>query len=649
MPIIDRFIKNMNKLGVSLPLTSAILGYNLLILHPLSAQANQVDIPASANKIIDNLQQNNQIKFDKYIAENYLTENYLTDKYIADKYIADKYIAEYQNPSQRTLLPYKKMKVSKPLDQRHKGLETDLAVVNLKPESSDQITSKPTPQFQLYSQLPHPSSDSDEVINVEQLRDVSPGDWAYEALRSLVEKYRCITNSGNGTFEGNRVMNRYEFAHTLNNCLEKVGRKIYSLSNKFSTQEELKVIQRLQSEFATELKTLASKIDSLEKKADFIQEAQFSTTTVLRGRVNFNFISAFGDKKAVPSGQNSREKINDNLTLSATAFLNFDTSFTGKDRLRTNIVAGNSNSFGSGVTGTNMSFLIGGANTNNNARIGSLFYEFPIGKRGIAAIASVADFPTRIFPAFNPVNSFSNFGAESPIYSFAFGTGAIVYYNFTDQLAGGVTYLSSTGSSPNEGLFGGQYTALAQLTYTPSNKLGMALTYGRYYAAEPASTIDVTGSKGSTFAQLPFGGSTATSSNAFGLQLTYKLSNKFTVGGWTSYFNPKAEGSPTVSGVNGSQGSHADIWSWAVTASLTDLGKLGSQLNFVFGMPPKVTSNNINEREDRDTSLHFELSYNYPLTDRIFITPGFLLITNPEHNAANDSIWIGLLRTTFSF
>jgi len=124
-----------------------------------------------------------------------------------------------------------------------------------------------------YVQTTHPSSDSDEVINVEQLRDVSPGDWAYEALRSLVEKYRCITNSGNGTFEGNRVMNRYEFAHTLNNCLEKVGRKIYSLSNKFSTQEELKIIQRLQSEFATELKTLASKIDSLEKKSRFYRRS----------------------------------------------------------------------------------------------------------------------------------------------------------------------------------------------------------------------------------------------------------------------------------------------------------------------------------------------------------------------------------------
>jgi Carbohydrate-selective porin, OprB family len=296
-----------------------------------------------------------------------------------------------------------------------------------------------------------------------------------------------------------------------------------------------------------------------------------------------------------------------------------------------------------------MTLLIGGVNTNNNARLGSLFYEFPIGKRGIAAIASVADFPTRIFPALNPVNSFSNFGAESPIYSFAFGSGAIIYYNFTDQLAGGITYLTSSGSTSNEGLFGGQYTALAQLTYTPSDKLGMAFTYGRYYAPEPGSTIDVTGSKGSTFAQLPFGASTATSSNAFGLQLTYKLSNKFTLGGWTSYFNPQAEGSPSVSGVNGSQGSHADIWSWAITASLNDLGKLGSQLNFVFGMPPKVTSNDITERADRDTSLHLELSYRYPLTDRIFITPGFLLITNPEHNAANDTAWVGLLRTSFSF
>ena len=66
-------------------------------------------------------------------------------------------------------------------------------------------------------------------------------------------------------------------------------------------------------------------------------------------------------------------------------------------------------------------------------------------------------------------------------------------------------------------------------------------------------------------------------------------------------------------------------------------------------MPPKVTNNDVFERVDRDTSLHFELSYTYPLNDRIFITPGFLVITNPEHNADNDTTWIGLMRTSFSF
>ena len=66
-------------------------------------------------------------------------------------------------------------------------------------------------------------------------------------------------------------------------------------------------------------------------------------------------------------------------------------------------------------------------------------------------------------------------------------------------------------------------------------------------------------------------------------------------------------------------------------------------------MPPKVTNNDVIEREDKDTSLHFELSYRYRLTDRIFITPGFLVITNPEHNANNDTTWVGLMRTSFKF
>ena len=489
----------------------------------------------------------------------------------------------------------------------------------------------------------------DGIINVNELEDVNPDDWAYEALRSLVEKYRCITGSSKKTFNGDRAMTRYEFAAALNACLLKMGRSIYSLDNRFANQEDLAVVQRLQTEFATELKTITAKIDNLEEKVTFLKESQFSPTTVLRGTVDFNLISAFGDRKAVSPGENSTEELDEIPTLSARTNLSFDTSFTGKDRLRTRIQAGNVSNFGADFTGTDMTRLIGATNTGNDVSLGTLFYEFPIGERGIIAIAPAADFPTRIFPALNPVSSISNFGGESPIYSFAFGAGAVAYYQFTDELAAGISYLTTSGSNPDEGLFNGQYTALTQVTYTPSDKVGVALTYGRYYAPEPGSTVNITGSKGSGFAQLPFGESTATSSNAFGLQFTYKLNDKLILGGWGSYFNASAETSPRVSGFSGSSGSDADIWSWAVTASLKDLGKLGSQLSFVFGMPPKVTNNDVVERQDEDTSLHFELSYRYPITDRIFITPGFLAITNPEHNADNDTIWVGLMRTSFNF
>jgi Carbohydrate-selective porin, OprB family/S-layer homology domain len=641
----------MSKSGVLLPLTSVILGSNLLVLPPVLAQENPANTTVGEIQTTTNLLEKNEATFLRELAANSGVMVTLTDEIITTN--------QSGNPSSVTTFNSNNFGEESLSNSNviYRTLENKVSSGNRLPlitsETSDdkpQVPEIPTKQLQapkLYSQ---PPDSMEEVTSVEDLRDVSPGSWAYEALRSLVEKYRCISGSGKGAFEGNHAITRYEFAAAFNTCLIKMGRIIYSLSNTFPNQEDLAVVKRLQADFATELKTLTTKVDNLEQRVAFVNDHQFSTTTVLRGTVAFNLISAFGDKKAVASGGNPREDLNENPTLSARVNLNFDTSFTGKDRLRTSMSSGNVSNFGNSVTGTDMTRLIGAVNTGNDLRLGSLFYEFPIGgNRGKVAIAPLADFPTRIFPALNPVSSISNFGAESPIYSFAFGTGAVVYYNFTDKIAAGVSYLTTSGSNPLEGLFGGQYTALAQVTYTPSNRLAIAFTYGHYYASEPGSTVNVTGSKGSRFAQLPFGGSTATSSNAYGLQSTYKLSDKLILGGWVSYFNARAESEPRVNGLDASIGANADIWSWAITAVVPDLGKLGSQLNFVLGMPPKVTSNNVSSRLDQDTSMHFELSYRYPVTDRVSITPGVLLITNPEHNAANDSVWIGLLRTTFTF
>ena len=52
---------------------------------------------------------------------------------------------------------------------------------------------------------------------------------------------------------------------------------------------------------------------------------------------------------------------------------------------------------------------------------------------------------------------------------------------------------------------------------------------------------------------------------------------------------------------------------------------------------------------DKDTSLHLEAFYRFRVNDNISITPGLILITNPEHNNDNDTISIGTIRTTFNF
>ena len=131
------------------------------------------------------------------------------------------------------------------------------------------------------------SNSQDQVTNVSQLSDVSPGDWAYEALRSLVERYGCIAGYPDGTFRGNRATTRFEFAAGLNACLQQVERLIAASTEGFVTREDLETLQRLVQEFEAELATLGTRVDDLEGRVAFLEDHQFSTTTKLDGEVIF--------------------------------------------------------------------------------------------------------------------------------------------------------------------------------------------------------------------------------------------------------------------------------------------------------------------------------------------------------------------------
>lgn len=89
-----------------------------------------------------------------------------------------------------------------------------------------------------------------QVTNVNQLRDVAPTDWAYEALRSLVDRYGCIVGYPDQTYRGSEPLTRYEFAAGLNSCLNQIERLI--AANSEPDGEDLATIERLSQEFAAD-------------------------------------------------------------------------------------------------------------------------------------------------------------------------------------------------------------------------------------------------------------------------------------------------------------------------------------------------------------------------------------------------------------
>ncbi len=131
-----------------------------------------------------------------------------------------------------------------------------------------------------------------QITNVNQLRDVSPTDWAYEALRSLVDRYGCISGFPNQTYRGNQPLSRYEFAAGLNSCLNQIERLIASQGS--VGQEDIDTINRLSQEFEAELASLGGRVDELESRTAVLEDSQFSTTTKLAGEAIFGIASVVG-------------------------------------------------------------------------------------------------------------------------------------------------------------------------------------------------------------------------------------------------------------------------------------------------------------------------------------------------------------------
>lgn len=491
-----------------------------------------------------------------------------------------------------------------------------------------------------------PVAPLERLNSVRELQDVRPTEWSYSALQSLAERYGCLLAYPDGTFRGNNTLTRDEFAAGLDACLETIHTSITN-SEPTLSPSDLATISHLQQEYSAELATLRTQTHNLESRAAEIKAHSFSTTTRLNGEIIFALTDTFGsdgEDDATATGSDSE------TTLNYRVRLHFDTSFTGNDLLKTRLQMRQTPPPNTGTAMSNFNF---GGDNGGTTEMTLLYYRFPIADNITGFISALGlDFDL-VAPFLNPgmasgaTGSLARFGMYNPnIYHQVGGAGAAVSVRVAEPLRIDLAYLTrafggSTNDAPSPlpggGLFQDTYSAYAQVTASPTQNLDLAFAYvNAYYSTAEVNLAGATGSRG---AIRPFG-AVATAANHFGLQGSYHF-NPVSLSGWVGYTTAVAKAGQRA-------GDNASIWNWAVTMVVEDVGKEGGTLGLSFGQPPKLTQVDGGD-PDPDTSLQFQAFYRYPVTKKIDITPGFFVITNPEHDADNDKIWVGVLRSSFRF
>jgi hypothetical protein len=504
-----------------------------------------------------------------------------------------------------------------------------------------------------------------EVNSVSQLSDVSPTDWAFQALQSLVERYGCIVGYPNRTYRGNSSLTRYEFAAGVNACLDRINQLVSTATTDLVKKEDLVTLRNLQEQFAPELAILRGRVDALETQTAIVEQQRFSTTTKLNGEAIFA-LSGF-----VTGKDSNGANIPRVTTLGDRIRLNFDSSFSGKDLLRVRLQALNLNYFSSRAgTATRLpegtlafnAELGDDPAENNGVTIDTLYYKHVFGKNTVVTLfaneGEVDDFVNTINPFLDgddgASGALSRFGSRNSVYYFVPpGAGLGIRHKFSDAIELSLGYLSNTASSPaqKEGLFNGSYGAIAQLTLQPSERINIGLTYVNAYD-NLGDDLAVPGT-GSKKANLGLATNKPVSTNAYGLEASFQVNSRLFINAWAGYTATRVL-----------KVGDASIWNYAVGLALPDFGKRGNLAGIIVGMEPKVTGadsaiatafgsriepRNRTSPKDRDTSIHVEAFYSYAVSDNITITPGLIWLTAPNHDARNSDAVLGVIRSTFTF
>ncbi len=453
-----------------------------------------------------------------------------------------------------------------------------------------------------------------QVTAVDELSDVVPTDWAYQALASLVQRYGAISGYPDSTFRGNRPLSRYEFAAALQGVLEQIANQT------FVSQEDLVTLQRLESEYRLPLGQIRTRLNDIEGRVTNLETTQFSATSKLQGEVIF----------AITEGRKA------NPTFVARTRLNFITSFTPNSRLITQLEAGNNGgdaianvqNQSPNLLGTTGLLADGGgleySQVGNDVQLRRLYYTFrPLTDLEVTVGTKMPpqDFIDRNRYANDESSDFSSsFFLNNPLIvqnqiDRPGGAGAALTWN----IGGGDFTLRSLYIAANSnavggegGLFGDRNSGTVEVEYAPRSNFALRLQYTK-------ALID------------------NTDISAFGINGEYALNRT------TAFFGRFGIGN--YDGFNTAISQNIDLHphTWAIGISWRDLGFPGTLTGIALGQPF------VEADLGNATQTNFEAFYKLQLSDNLSVSPIVQLIDNANNDSSNGLTWQATLRTSFAF
>lgn len=462
-----------------------------------------------------------------------------------------------------------------------------------------------------------------QVRSVNELSDVRPTDWAYQALQTLSERYGVAIGYPDGTFQGNQILTRNEFAAAVSRVLDEITQQFaIGQGNVTQLQEDFATLRQLQAAYGTIAADLRDRSNQLEQQITNLEQQRFSTTTKLVGQ----------SVSGLTNGSNSRSTV-----LSRTR-LDLLTSFAPQTLLRTQLELGNNGNDaigrvherGQNLLGTLGLLSDGGGldyvRVDTPVRLSKLYYTFQPSDGFELTIGA------RLSPRdFIDFNRFANDSTKNFSSSF-FTNNPLIVQNQIDRPGGAgavltwkperlplvvrALYVAADAERPNGGiteggLFGDRNQGSLEVQYDFTKNIVARLQLTK----ATVNNVDI------------FAG---------GLNAEWALNSDFAVFGRFAIGNYK--------GFNPLLNQNLDLTpkSWSLGFFARRLFVPGSIAGIAIGQP-------FVEKDLGDaTQTNFEIFYSFLLNDSISVTPALTAVSNPN-NRDRGTIFEWLLRLVYSF